>query len=567
MNSSSERWKEISRSEFAWEQEALAFIRERLPDHEPYRAWTNFEFIADDGSINEVDLLVLTPRGLFLVEIKSRPGMVTGDAGTWTWLHENRTISMDNPILLTNRKAKRLASLLRRQRACNKIRVPFVEPLVFLSAPHVNCQLEGPARQGVSVRDVEATTEQPARHGIVTALTGSRSDEAWDPRRSVVDTPTAKALSRAMEEAGIRRSQRARRVGDFQLARLLFDGPGYQDWEATHVSLQRVIRRIRVYPTLGKNAEARELLARAAQREFQVLEGIQHPGILRAVGYHEHELGPALVFEHSPGALRLDHFLLQHAQRLDVDLRLSLLRQIGEALQYAHKKKLVHRALSPQSVLVVDPDSLVPRVELFNWQTAARDFGTTSSRGVTATLHVGALVEDAAAPYMAPEAFTDPKSRGEQLDVFGLGAIAYHLFAGVPPASSFAELADRLREGKGLQIAAVLNGAGENLQFLIQYSTHPEVTSRLDSVGDFLGLLDKVEDELTAPPEERAPRDPTAATQGDSLEGGYVVKRRLGKGSTAVVFLVEKDGRESVLKLALDPGQNERLLDEGEVLS
>ncbi len=47
------------------------------------------------------------------------------------------------------------------------------------------------------------------------------------------------------------------------------------------------------------------MLARAAQREFQVLEGIQHPGILRAVAYHEHELGPALVFEHSPGALRL----------------------------------------------------------------------------------------------------------------------------------------------------------------------------------------------------------------------------------------------------------------------
>ena len=40
-----------------------------------YRAWTNFEFVADDGSINEVDLLVFTPQGFFLVEIKSRPGV------------------------------------------------------------------------------------------------------------------------------------------------------------------------------------------------------------------------------------------------------------------------------------------------------------------------------------------------------------------------------------------------------------------------------------------------------------------------------------------------------------
>jgi hypothetical protein len=32
--------------------------------------------IASDGSINEVDLLVIGPTGLFLVEIKSWPGSV-----------------------------------------------------------------------------------------------------------------------------------------------------------------------------------------------------------------------------------------------------------------------------------------------------------------------------------------------------------------------------------------------------------------------------------------------------------------------------------------------------------
>ena len=50
------RWQAITDSEFPWERDALAFVRDRLPDHDPYRAWANFEFIADDGSINEVDL-------------------------------------------------------------------------------------------------------------------------------------------------------------------------------------------------------------------------------------------------------------------------------------------------------------------------------------------------------------------------------------------------------------------------------------------------------------------------------------------------------------------------------
>lgn len=89
MDATSPRWQTVADSEFPWERDALAFVRERLPDHEPYRAWSNFEFLADDGSINEVDLLVLTPKGFYLVEIKSRPG-IDGDQGTWTWRHEAR---------------------------------------------------------------------------------------------------------------------------------------------------------------------------------------------------------------------------------------------------------------------------------------------------------------------------------------------------------------------------------------------------------------------------------------------------------------------------------------------
>ena len=69
----------LSRSRFPWEQEALDFVFERFPAQDNYRAWANFEFIADDGSINEVDILVACPQGIFLIEIKSRPGTVRGD--------------------------------------------------------------------------------------------------------------------------------------------------------------------------------------------------------------------------------------------------------------------------------------------------------------------------------------------------------------------------------------------------------------------------------------------------------------------------------------------------------
>jgi hypothetical protein len=56
-------WKQITPSDFASEREALAYLKGLLPDNEPYRVWANFEFIAQDGSINEVDALALIPQG------------------------------------------------------------------------------------------------------------------------------------------------------------------------------------------------------------------------------------------------------------------------------------------------------------------------------------------------------------------------------------------------------------------------------------------------------------------------------------------------------------------------
>ena len=65
-SSSKPNWHVVSPSRFPWEQEALDFVYARFPVGENYLAWSNFEFIADDGTINEVDLLVATPTGIFL---------------------------------------------------------------------------------------------------------------------------------------------------------------------------------------------------------------------------------------------------------------------------------------------------------------------------------------------------------------------------------------------------------------------------------------------------------------------------------------------------------------------
>ena len=219
-------WNAYADTPFPWERDALEFVRERFPEREPYRAWSLFEFIALDGSVNEIDLLVFAPYGFFLIEIKSRPGRVTGDAGTWTWHTDGRLTSTDNPLKLANTKAKKLAALLAEQPAAKRGgRVPFIEPLIFLSAPNLHCDLTGTGRLRVCLRDREASDAGPARPGIMAAIRRRECAglEALSGRAQL-DRPTAKLVARAMEQAGIVASNRERRMSDYGLTHQIDEG-------------------------------------------------------------------------------------------------------------------------------------------------------------------------------------------------------------------------------------------------------------------------------------------------------------------------------------------------------
>jgi len=565
------RWHVIAESNLAWEREALEWLRSHLPDRDPWHVWTNFEFIDDEGKVSEVDALVLSPAGLFLVEIKSRPGVLTGDVHSWTWTTDGRSATVDNPVILANRKAKRLASLLRRQPAITKakIRLPFVEPAIFLSSTSLSCRLEDLAKSATFQRGRPGALDDP---GIVGALASGITSRSL----TTVDSQQARAIARGLTEAGIRPSNKHRQVGDYRLGKLLSEGEGFQDWEAQHVSIDTVHRRVRIYTVAtASSPEIRATRVRQARREFEILEGIDHPGILKVKDYKETELGPALIFDHDPKAVRLDHLLRDDGKDLSITQRLQLIRDIAETLKYAHSKRLYHRALGPQSILVHDVGSGALHLRLMNWQTAARNPGnvgdsasSTTVHHTTGTQHVEDYVEDPGMIYLAPETTRADPALGPSLDVFSLGCIAYQLFSGQPPAESVLELAEKLRVGQGLRLSDVLDGCGARQQELIQFATCPDVLARYDTVQDFLDDLDRVEDELTTPDPE-ATIDPSVASAGDRLDGGFTVIKRMGRGSSSDALLVRKDGsdEEHVLKVACDVAHNDRLAAEGEVLA
>ncbi len=276
------------------------------------------------------------------------------------------------------------------------------------------------------------------------------------------------------------------------------------------------------------------------------------------------------MFDHDPSAVRLDRFLATHREQLSLDQRLALLRQLAEAIAYAHGKRLYHRGLAPQNILVRDTDSDRPRLLVTNWLVASREEGSAPAHPITAgTLHLEEYFPDPAKVYLAPEALSgDDDASGILADVFSLGAIAYYLIAGRPPADNPLDLPGRLREANGLRLSDAVDGVGEFLQEMVRASTAPIVGQRIHTVAEFLDYLKEAEAERrpTEPKVETA--DPSTANTADALDGGLTVVKRLGRGSTADALLVKRDGTEGelVLKVAIDAAHADRVRAEADIL-
>ena len=169
VEANSPRWTTVSDSPHDHEREALAFLRRRLPDRDPYRVWTNFEFTAPGGNLYEVDALVISDNGVHLVEIKSHPGKATNQGSTWYF---ERGRPVENPRALTEQKCKELKSVLDQAAKRAGVRLPkiWVTASTFLSARDLVCEFDDYQKQHVYGReDLDKQTNLP---GIWSGLLG-----------------------------------------------------------------------------------------------------------------------------------------------------------------------------------------------------------------------------------------------------------------------------------------------------------------------------------------------------------------------------------------------------------
>ncbi|HKI95574.1 MAG TPA: serine/threonine-protein kinase, partial [Gemmatimonadales bacterium] len=184
--------------------------------------------------------------------------------------------------------------------------------------------------------------------------------------------------------------------------------------EETRLGRQVVIKVLPPEMAAGVNVERFE-------REIQLAAKLQHPHIVPVLsaGASDDILFYVMPFIRGE-SLRAK---LSREGELPVGEAVRILRDVVDALAYAHREHVVHRDIKPDNVLLSDNHAVVT------------DFGVAkavaSSTGESSLTSLGVALGTPA--YMAPEQAAADPHVDQRADIYAVGALAYEMLTGRPP--------------------------------------------------------------------------------------------------------------------------------------
>ena len=221
-----------------------------------------------------------------------------------------------------------------------------------------------------------------------------------------------------------------------------------------------------------------QMALRRFQREGRAAGSLHHPNICMI-----HEVGDVdgthfISMEYCPGMLlrqRLNSGRMSIPETLDVGI------QVADALEEAHKHKIVHRDIKPENIIILPRGQLkildfgLAKLIPEKTQDAsgqAIDTPITESGGIVGTID-----------YMSPEQLLSKKV-DRRTDIFSLGVVLYEMLTGRCPfrGDSMAEVLDAILHEEPVSIARFNEDAQDSLIRVVRKMLRKNPEERYQSI-------------------------------------------------------------------------------------
>jgi len=297
---------------------------------------------------------------------------------------------------------------------------------------------------------------------------------------------------------------------------------------------------------------AAEVSVERFEREIALAAKLQHPHIVPVLSAGQVDGLPYYTMPLVDGeSLRAR---IARSGELAVLEAMRILRELADALAYAHENGIVHRDVKPENILLSRQHALVTDFGVAKAITASATVGDEAAGLTSLGLALGTPA------YMSPEQASADPYVDQRADIYAFGCVAYELLSGSPPFS---------QRTPAQLLAAQMGEAPEPLEkrratvppalaTLVMRCLEKRPADRPQSAGEVLQTLEA----LTTPGEGLAPTSASRATRGapsPSGAGGSLLRSRGALAALAVIAalsglglwkLARRSGRDSAAPIA-----------------
>ncbi|MCH9014216.1 MAG: serine/threonine protein kinase, partial [Gemmatimonadetes bacterium] len=223
-------------------------------------------------------------------------------------------------------------------------------------------------------------------------------------------------------------------------------------------------------------------------REIEITAKLTHPNVLTLLDSGE---ANGLLYYMMPfvdgGSLRER---LDRDGRLGLEDALQIAREVADALDYAHRRGIVHRDVKPENILFEADHAVVT------------DFGiarAVSEAGAERLTGTGLAIGTPA--YMSPEQATGEREVDARTDIYSLGCVLYEMLGGAPPFSGPTPQAILVRKcvDPVPSLRLVRDTVPETVERVIMQALAKAPGDRYATAAELAGALNRASTEAVTP--------------------------------------------------------------------